>query len=899
MEAPRNQVGSLGSEPGMIMSMIPRTSSPSSDGDDEIIFTPGSTPPASPSCATTVVDDLVVPSQPIDCVSLPAGNSSTTGPSTPGTKGFYSSNTDQFNSTKSVGHGIPIAAATVNKSDRLNSDRCFGISKFLPYATLAKYQTMSTQSRLRSLRRMQFSSGERRKVLLRVEPPSNSFSLEKSQAPFTERMETSGDKRTLHTLPASVEVHGSSPTTHVFDGKSVEALGCEKRKPGLSGLSRYSRIYMSSTRKTDRNLPDKANRMQGVSSLYDDPTKQDASTKSTAIENDYSKLLAKVQREMNGIRRLCLTRPDVDFVQLHSDYHAVETDIKLAMSSNNLAVDAGAQSGSKIDSFRVRLGELRSMALELVEFPPLPKQSVTTISALPSQVREYISRLKNLADEATRSAATWPNQQGYRHVAAIVMSEIEEIKAMSQIDAKDTLERCRGMQKHYANQLSIQKAATTRFRTTGRGDNVSPGPRVQVYHNRTILNKETHHEPCSRSEVNRRRVGECGNMEIENAEEHCQTLEAKRVELENALAHLETKFARQAVILKSLGYFGISDESAIILEPTELAVENQVLKSELAKLETLLRRRTDFAERLKDALLEMSDAKIKLETQVEAHGEQMLEANRKSMGQAMEIGAPKVDKTNLECQVKEERTAIGVFRDTGKGGVDRIPFPILGEGEKLPSQDQIFDQRLLDIKKSKKQIESLEALSEMISATADAMRSETREKAGRAEKYDREQENRISKLEKQTKGSQTSKDKELATRSEEIAKPKTSKFNSVPMSSTRMGWLDGAEAERLRVKDRVTDLEGRLSRMTVDLLRGREQMSAEKRARHETSQKLNGRLGHLQRVVAIKEECEKLRAKINELEELVALEKRKTQSCSCTTDSKPVNDNENLVRLVS
>jgi hypothetical protein len=157
------------------------------------------------------------------------------------------------------------------------------------------------------------------------------------------------------------------------------------------------------------------------------------------------------------------------------------------MASNNLAVDKGADLGSKVDCFRDRLRELQSMALELVRLSLLPKRLVTTISALPSRVREYISGLENLADEATRFAVAWPNQHGYRCIAAIVGEEIEEIKAMSQTDAKGALDRCSGMQKHYANQLSIQKAATTNFRTTGRREDISPGPRVQVYHHRAIF----------------------------------------------------------------------------------------------------------------------------------------------------------------------------------------------------------------------------------------------------------------------------------------------------------------------------------------------------------------------------------------------------------------------------
>jgi hypothetical protein len=291
-----------------------------------------------------------------------------------------------------------------------------------------------------------------------------------------------------------------------------------------------------------------------------------------------------------------------------------------------------------------------------------------------------------------------------------------------------------------------------------------------------------------------------------------------------------------------LGYFDTSDESAGILEPIELAVENQVLRSKLVKLETLLKRKMGIVERLGDALLEMSDAKIKLETRVEARGEQMLEANRKNMGQAMEIGALKFDKTNLECQIKEMRTVIGAFRDTTNGEVDHVPLSIFGEGEKLPTRDQIFDQRLLYMqKRSKKQMESLEALSEMISATADAMRNETREKVERGvEKYDHKRKDKMSGLEKQMKGTQTS-EKEVATRSEEIAKYKTSGLNSVLTASTCMGRLGEAETEKLGLKDKVTDLERCLSQKTVVLQEGLEQVDAEKTGSTGDSSEPSGR----------------------------------------------------------
>jgi hypothetical protein len=276
----------------------------------------------------------MVPSQAIDGVSLPAGNSLTASTFTSVARGFYScdvSNADRLDITENVGTNIPVTAATVRQSDRLNSDRSFGISKFPLSTILAGYQTISTRSKLRPFRTIQFSSGERCNNLLPIEPLGNSSSLGSPQVPFAGTMATSGSKKTPRTLLANVEVTGPGSTTFVPDGKSVEPL-CglkgEKRKLGLIGLHRYLRtctpqVFSTlTTPKTDKNLLDKADRMRDISSLYDGPTKQDASTKSTTIKNDYSNSLAEVQQDIK-IRRLRLTRPDVDVSQLYSDFRAV------------------------------------------------------------------------------------------------------------------------------------------------------------------------------------------------------------------------------------------------------------------------------------------------------------------------------------------------------------------------------------------------------------------------------------------------------------------------------------------------------------------------------------------------------------------------------------------------
>lgn len=93
-----------------------------------------------------------------------------------------------------------------------------------------------------------------------------------------------------------------------------------------------------------------------------------------------------------------------------------------------------------------------------------------------SSLKEYISGLTNLANDADRFDEIYPKQKGYREISRLVRDEIDAAKA-----SLETYDRKIGFQKFYENQLSLQKAATTAFRQTGHVTHIDPGPTVKIY----------------------------------------------------------------------------------------------------------------------------------------------------------------------------------------------------------------------------------------------------------------------------------------------------------------------------------------------------------------------------------------------------------------------------------
>jgi hypothetical protein len=99
----------------------------------------------------------------------------------------------------------------------------------------------------------------------------------------------------------------------------------------------------------------------------------------------------------------------------------------------------------------------------------------------PRNVNEYISDLRNLANDAERFAMEYPQQRGYLDIMTIINEEINSIKADVGLGIAGNLDAFCGMRKHYAQQLSVQKAATTHYRNDGRDVHIIPGPKVYPY----------------------------------------------------------------------------------------------------------------------------------------------------------------------------------------------------------------------------------------------------------------------------------------------------------------------------------------------------------------------------------------------------------------------------------